>query len=265
MPFDVKGPGSLIPAIEQEISTSTSSSPSASTAPSPDAIARLMATGQAALAQARSLTVTNPESLQLAADARSQLKRGMDLVEGLLRRNIRRLDKAHKDAVQEMKQILSPFEQADLYLKSQQDQYQLREKQKKEEERRRLEAAMAAERRRMLEEEMAQALQQQQPDLTTVIAKAAEPLPSLPIVNRSVKAEGAVVRWLPKFRLLNLGKVSPQFILGTIRREVEEKGECEWLMKAIKREVERVGKNAEVTVGAGSIEYYEEPSTGARR
>jgi len=250
-----------------------SSPPDLPSKPLPPGLTEIQKKGEELVAVAGLLSVTDQDSFQAAADLRRQIRRGVDTLEALQRPNIERLHLAHKAALADLKTWREPFDKAESALKKAQDDFQREERKKREEEARRFEEM----RRKVQEDELARQLKEaaqrveEEPEKAEaesweIIERMSEPPAPLPVVHAAVKAEGSSTRTVPSFRLLDVEKLDPKFILRTIRDEIARKGECSWLMSAIGAEVrERKNKSVEDIVGRGSIEYYEDVSTGVRR
>lgn len=217
---------------------------------------------------ANSLSVTNQISFEWAASVRRDVRKVTDLFEALSKDEIQEAHQLHKRALARLADRVKPLKEAEATLKREQDAYQNRLRQEKEKERLRLERLMQEERERVLTLELEQAAAQDDGGkVEEVFERMAAPLPAIPLVQVAVKADGASTRTLPKFNLLDPSKISHTFLLSAIQYDIgrSASGECEWLMKAIQREVVRSGKGAEEVVGEGAIEYYETASTGVRR
>lgn len=228
--------------------------------------------------EARTIAVTDQTSLERAAQFRQDLKAATDLFEALMRPEIDRYHKAHKEALARLKQLLSPWTTADTIVKSTQDAYHLRERREREEAARRLQAQLQHAREEELARQLAEAekLRASQPQAPEVVAQADQmleevlvrstaPPPVIPVVHTTTKAEGSAARVVHEFDLVDVDKIDPRFVMDAIKAEIGRTGKCEWLMTQIKREVVLRGKEAERTVGEGSIKYREGMSTGVRR
>lgn len=234
--------------------------------PQSKALQELVARRDSLLSYARSIKVTDPASFALAASVRRDLRRVKDTFEGLLRPGIKRLDQLHAQALDELKGYVGVVDQTDKLLKGEQDSHQTREKKRKEEEKRRLEEEMAAARDRILSEQLEEAVVDQSPErVEQVLERMAAPAPVIPLVHTPVKAEGAMSRTIPTLTLVDHAKLNPLWLLLMIWEDIQQKGECEWLTRQLKKEVARSGKSAVEKVGMGSVEYDEVVSTGVRR
>lgn len=236
------------------------------THPQQQALEKFRARAPLIIQDARSLTVSSPESKQAAALMRQDIRAAMDLLEAFKRPEINRAYQMHKDALAELNSLLAPWKTADQILKSSQDTYELQLRKERAEAARRIEEEMRRAREETLRKEMEEAeAKEDVSQILEVVERQAAPLPSIPVIHAPVKVDGGSTRTVSSFNLLDLSKVSTTFILSCIQVEVEKKGECEWLMGWIKKEVNLRGKGAEKTVGEGSIEYVEGVSTGVRR
>lgn len=75
-------------------------------------------------------------------------------------------------------------------------------------------------------------------------------LPTISATASAPKAQGTATRWLKRYRLIDKTKLKEQYkVADTV---------------AIGKVVVRMGKAAEEEVGAGSIEFFEEPSLASR-
>lgn len=241
-------------------------SDSSLTLPQRQALEKFKARAPLIIQDARALTVSSPESKQAAALMRQDIRAAMDLLEAFKRPEINRAFKAHREALAELNALLAPWKTADEILKSSQDAYELQLRRERQEAARRIEEEMRRAREETLKKEMEEAERKEDvSQILEVVERQAAPLPSIPVIHTPVKVEGGSTRTTSSFNLLDLSKVSTTFILSCIQAEVEKKGECEWLMGWIKKEVNLRGKGAEKTVGEGSIEYVEGVSTGVRR
>lgn len=234
--------------------------------PSSRALAELESRKSELLAAAQSITVQDQPSYEFAAALRQQVRKVSDAIEGYKRPSIKLLHEAHAKALDDLKLSIAPLTQAEAFIKGKQDNYQNNLRRAQEAERRRLETAMEEARQRTLREEMETAAASATPNhLDSVIERMAQPAITVPMIPVKAKAAGASGTLVKKFRMLDPAKLSPAFIMGAILSEIAEKGECVWLTTAINKEMRYRGKGAEQTVGTGSIEYYEEISTGVRR
>lgn len=234
--------------------------------PKNKALQELVARRDSLLAYARSIKVTDPASFALAASVRRDLRKVKDTFEGLLRPGIKRLDQLHTQALDELKGYVGVVDETDKALKREQDTHQTQEKKRKEEEKRLQDEIMAAARERILNEQLEAAVVEQSPErVEQVLERMAAPAPVIPLVHTPVKAEGAMSRTVPTLTLINSGRINPRWLLWMVQEELEQKGECEWLTRQLKKEVARSGKSAVEKVGVGSVEYDEVVSTGVRR
>lgn len=218
--------------------------------------------------EARTLasTVTDQPSLEVASKFRQDLKSATDLFEALMRPEINRYHQAHKEALARLNQLLTPWTTADSIVKAAQDAYHLRERKAREEAARQLEAQMRKVREEELARQLEAAQEAQSPELVEeVLERAMSPAPVIPVVHTTTKAEGSAARVVHEFDLVDVDKIDPGFVMLAIKGEIGRLGKCEWLMTQIKREVTLRGKEAERTVGEGSIVYREGMSTGVRR
>lgn len=230
------------------------------------ALAELESRKAELLAAATHLTVSDQPGYEFAATLRQQVRKVSDTFESLLRPNIKRFDDMHTEALNDLKRQRKPLDEAERVIKRKQDDYNNNLLRIQREEKLRIEAAMEEARQRTLREEMETAAASPSPDhLDSVIERMAQPAITVPMIPVKAKAAGASGMLVKKFRMLDPAKLSPAFIMGVILAEIAEKGECAWLITAINREMRYRGKGAEETVGVGSIEYYEEISTGVRR
>jgi hypothetical protein len=279
-------------------------------APDPDTTSSLTTRGRDLLALARSITVTDPASFALAATIRSeQIRLALQQLDRLLDKNIKLWHQGHKAAVAQKKEIAGPIEQADAIIKAAQEAYQTRELARQKEERRRLAAAVEAERIRMLEAEreaetarlaieleaaasagdmgrVEEILEQLGSDGTSPDAVPQPTALIIPTISRPLRTEGATTRMLPRFRIVDPGKIKHSFLfalladvltalqgdIGEIRDHipadaispVTAAGRA-FLLRAIKVTVEQHRDGAEAIVGEGAIEFYEQPSVGTRQ
>lgn len=211
-------------------------------------------------------SVTDQVSLEMAAKFRQDLKAATDLFEALMRPEINRYHQAHKEALARLKQLLTPWTTADAIVKTAQDSYHLRERKAREEAARALEAQMRRAREEELARQLEAAQEAQAPELVEeVLERALTPSPVIPVVHTTTKAEGSSARVVHEFDLVDVDKIDPRFLVLAIKGEIGRTGRCEWLLTQIKREVTLRGKEAERTVGEGSIVYREGMSTGVRR
>jgi hypothetical protein len=234
--------------------------------PGDHALAELEARKAKLLAVAQSITVQDQSSFEFAATLRQQVRKASDAIESLLRPNIVRLHDAHKSALADLKRLRDPLDRAEAAIKAKQDSYQSAILRSQREEKERIERAMEEARQRTLREEIAAAAASASTtQMDSVIERMAQPPIEMPMIPVKAKAAGASGTLVKKFRLLDPTKISPAFLLAAVKAEIAEKGECEWLTRAINKEIRYRGKGAEAMVGDGSIEYYEEISTGVRR
>lgn len=241
-------------------------SDSSLTPPQRQALEKFRARAPLIIQDARALSVSSPESKQAAALMRQDIRAAMDLLEALKRPEINRAHQMHKQALAELNSLLSPWRTADEILKKAQDDFEREKRRKEQEEARLIQEEMRRAREEYLRKQMKEAEAQGNVEqILEVVERQEAPLPIIPVIHTPVKVEGGSTRTVSTFNLLDISKVSPDFILSCIHAEVLEKGECEWLMKWIGREVRLSGKEAEKTVGEGSIEYVEGVSTGVRR
>lgn len=244
----------------------TSDDSTSLTAPQRAALQRFLSLAPSIIATARSITVTSPDTKQLAATHRQEIRAALDLLESFKRPEINRAHQAHKQALAELAQLTAPWREADEILKRAQDAYELGLRREREAAARRLEEEIRKARERSLEEQMAQAQQAKDGDqIMEVLERAAAPLPSIPVIHIPVPAAGSSTRGTHTYTLLDVGKIRPEWVMDQIRAEIGRKGRCEWLEKALQREVNERGKGAVEVVGVGSIEYSEGVSTGVRR
>lgn len=221
-------------------------------------------------ARALASSVTDQPSLKVAAKFRQDLKAATDLFEALMCPEINRHYQAHKEALTRLRQLLTPWTTADSIVKGAQDAYHLRERRAREEAARALEAQMRKARDEELARQLAMAELEKDSEVMVqmveeVMERALSPAPVIPVVHTTTKAEGSAARVVHEFDLLDVERVDPRFVMGAIQAEIGRTGKCEWLMIQIRREVTLRGKEAERTVGEGSIVYREGMSTGVRR
>lgn len=236
------------------------------TPPQRQALEKFKARAPLIISDARAISVSSPETKQAAALMRQDIRAAMDLLEALKRPEINRAHQMHKQALQELNALLAPWKTADEILKSSQDSYELQLRKERAEAARKIEEEMRRAREEALRKQMEEAEKAEDAaQILEVVERQAAPLPTIPVIHTPVKVEGGSTRTVATFNLLDISKVSPDFILSCIHAEVLDKGECEWLMKWIGREVKASGKRAEEKVGKGSIEYVEGVSTGVRR
>lgn len=250
------------------VSADAFSSSSSLTAPQKQALEKFRARAPLIIQDARAIASAwyTPETKQAAALMRQDIRAAMDLLEALKRPEINRAHQMHKQALAELNALTAPWKTADEILKKSQDAYELQLRRERAEAARRIEEEMRRAREEALRKEMEEAEKREDvAQILEVVTRQEAPLPTIPVIHTPVKVEGGSTRTVSTFNLLDISKVSPAFILACIQAEVEKKGECEWLMGWIKREVNLRGKGAEKTVGEGSIEYVEGVSTGVRR
>jgi hypothetical protein len=241
-------------------------SDSSLTPPQAQALEKFKARAPLIIQDARAISVSSPESKQAASLMRQDIRAAMDLLEALKRPEINRAHKMHKDALAELNSLLSPWKTADEILKSSQDAYELRLRRERQETARKIEEEMRRAREEVLRKQMEEAERQEDVmQILEVVERQEAPLPIIPVIHTPVRVEGGSTRTTLTFNLLDISKVRPDFILSCIYAEVVDKGECEWLMKWIGREVKKTGRGAEEVVGKGSIEFEDGVSTGVRR
>lgn len=243
------------------------------------------------LAFAQSIQVRDQSTFALAAQVRRDVRKVRDHYEELLRPGIREADALHTRLLDGLKSKTSELDKVDKLLKAQQDRYQEDEKRKELEEKRRLEAEMQRARERILADQFAQEVARAAAEkeaqsgsedegddsastadaaaapsqLDSIMERMAQPAPSLPMISRPVRAEGATSRPIHTFTLLDPARIDPIWLLRMVIAEIRLKGECAWLDRQIRKEVEANRERAEEIVGKGSIKYEEKISTGVRR
>lgn len=241
--------------------TSTSLTP-----PQRAALQRFLSLAPSIIATARSIQVSSPETKQLAATHRQEIRAALDFLEAMKRPAINRAWQDHQKGLDELKQLTAPWREADAIIKKAQDDYEMGLRREREEAARRAQEEIRKARERSLEEQLAQAQQARDGNqIMEVLERASAPLPSIPVIHIPVKAEGSSTRGTHTYTLLDPGKIRPEWLMDQIRIEYDKKGKCEWLEKAIQREVNARGKGAVEVIGVGSIEYSDGVSTGVRR
>lgn len=242
-------------------------SPSSSlTLPQQAALDSFLSRAPRIIDEARSITVTDQPTLEQAAKFRQDIKAATDLLEAFKRPEINRAYKSHKDALAELNQLLAPWTTADTIVKIAQDAYHLKQRREREETARRFEEAQRKIRDEDLAKQLAEAEQAQSPELIEeVLERAITPAPVIPVIHTTTKAEGSSARVVHDFDLIDPDKIDPRFVMLAIKGEIGRLGRCDWLLAQIKREVGLRGKEAEKTVGEGSIRYRDGMSTGVRR
>lgn len=253
-------------SMTQDLSSPDSVTASSLTPPQAQALEKFKARAPLIISDARAISVSSPETKQAAALMRQDIRAAMDLLEALKRPEINRAHQMHKQSLAELTSLLAPWKTADEILKKSQDAYELQLRREREEAARRIEEEMRRAREAALRKEMEAAEKTENVEqILEVVTRQEAPLPSIPVIHTPVKVEGGSTRATLTFNLLDISKVQPDFILSCIHAEILDKGECEWLMKWIGREVRKSGRGAEDVVGKGSIEFEEGVSTGVRR
>lgn len=218
------------------------------------------------LAFAQSIQVSDQPSFELAAQVRRDVRKVRDHYEELLRPGINDAHALHKRRVAELKSYTDDLDRIEQLIKTRQDHYQEEKRRIEQEEKARLEAEMAKARERILAQQLEQAAQEDDTEqLGSIMERMAEPPPVLPMIHQPAKAEGATSRTVPAFTLLDPAKIDPVWLLRMVITEISLKGECVWLNRQIRKEVEASRARAEKIVGRGSILYEEKISTGVRR